>query len=222
MTAAVVAAQESGGRVAGRLDLHVQRLAYETVLAPTLPAYLAAYPDVVLDVRIDDAPVDIVAEGFDAGIRLGELLDQDVIALPVGPPLRQGAVASPAYLACHNRPDHPRDLLAHRCIAFRWPGADAIYDWEFSDPDTGQEFAVPIRGSLVLSEQRCGVEAAVAGVGIAFWVETAIAPLVERGALEILLDRWSRPFAGFSIYHPSRRVAPALRALIDHLRAARL
>ncbi len=219
---AVAAAQEAGGRVAGRLLLHAQRLAYETILAPALPAFLSTFPDVVLDIRVDDAPVDIVAGGFDAGLRLGELLDRDMIAVPLGSALRQVAVAAPAYLAQHGRPEHPLDLLAHRCIAFRWPGVEAIYDWEFTDSDTAEEFAVPIVGPLVLSEQRLGIEAAAAGVGVAFWVEDAMAPLIASGALEVLLDRWSRPFAGFSIYYPSRRIAPALRVLIDHLRALRL
>jgi DNA-binding transcriptional LysR family regulator len=215
---AVAAAQEAGGRVAGRLTLHTQRLGYETILAPALPAFLAAHPDVVLDIRIDDAPVDIISGGFDAGIRLGELLDRDMIAVTVGPELRQVAVASPDYLARYGRPDHPRELLSHRCIAFRWPGVDAIYDWEFTDPDTGEEFAVPITGPLVLSEQRAGIEAAAAGAGIAFWVESEIRPLVDTGVLEVLLDRWCVPFQGFSIYYPSRRNIPALRALIEHLR----
>ena len=145
-----------------------------------------------------------------------------MIALPLGPALRQVAVATPGYLARHGRPAQPRDLLAHRCIAFRWPGVDAIYDWEFTHPETGEEFSVPVTGPLILSEQRLGVEAAAAGIGIAFWVEGAMSAQIEAGALEVLLDQWSRPFAGFSIYYPSRRVSPALRALADYLRAGRL
>ena len=215
---AMAAAQEIGGRIAGRLYLHAQRLGYETVVAPALSTFLADHPDVILDIRIDDAPVDIIAEGFDAGIRLGELLDRDMIALAVGPDLRQVAVASPVYLARCGRPETPHDLLAHHCIAFRWRGVDAIYDWEFTDPETGREFAVQVKGPLILSEQRAGIEAAVAGVGIAFWVESEVRPLVEAGALELLLDRWCPAFEGFSIYYPSRRTTPALRALVDHLR----
>ena len=215
---ALAAAQEVGGRVAGRVNLHAQRLGYKTVLAPALPTFLAEHPDVTVEVRIDDAPVDIIAEGFDAGIRLGELVDRDMIAAAVGPALRQVAVASPAYLDRHGRPEHPRDLLAHRCIAFRWRGEDAIYDWEFTDPDTGEEFAVPITGPLILSEQRAAIDAATADVGIAFWVESEVRSLVEDGLLEVLLDRWCPAFDGFLIYYPSRRNTPALRALVTHLR----
>lgn len=134
--------------------------------------------------------------------------------------MRQVAVASPDYVAIHGRPDHPRELLLRRCIAFRWPGRDAIYDWEFTDPETGENFGVPVTGPLVLSEQRAGIEAAAAGIGIAFWVETAMQPFIEAGTLEILLDRWSQPFPGFSIYYPSRRAGPTLRALIDYLRSS--
>lgn len=222
MCRAVAAAQEAGGRIAGRVALHAQRLAYASVLAPVLPAFLAAHPDIVLDIRVDDAPVDIIAHGFDAGLRLGELLDRDMIATAIGPQLRQVAVAAPGYLDRHGRPDHPGDLRDHRCIAFRWPGVEAIYGWEFTDPDSGDDLTVDVAGPLILSEQRATIDAAVAGIGIAFWVEDAIRPHLDSGALEIVLDAWSRPFQGFSVYYPSRWVSPALRALVDHLHGSRL
>ena len=214
---AVRTAQEAGGRVAGRLCIHTQRLAYETILAPALHAFLDAYPGVTLDVKIDDAVIDITANGFDAGLRLGELLDQDVIAVRLGNDLRQVAMASPDYLARHGVPQAPRDLLGHRCIAFRWPGRDAIYDWEFAEE--GGWFSLAVTGPLVLSEQRATVEAAVEGVGIAFWAESAVRPLVDAGRLVLLLKRWAAPFPGFSLYYPRQRQrSPALRALVDHLR----
>lgn len=219
--AAVRAARETGGRVAGRLRVHAQRLAYETILAPALPAFLDACPDVVLDVRIDDAATDIVADGFDAGLRLGELLDQDVIEVRLGDDLRQVAVASPDYLARFGVPRSPRDLTGHRCVTFRWPGRDAIYNWEFAEKN-GDWFSLAVTGPLVLSEQRATIEAAADGVGIAFWVESAVRPLVDAGRLVVLLEEWTAPFPGFSLYYPRRRQhSPALRALIDHLRRAR-
>ncbi len=219
--AAVRVAQEMGGKVAGRLRLHAQRLAYETILAPVLRAFLDAYPDVVLDVRIDDAAADIVADGFDAGLRLGELLDQDVVEVRLGDDLRQVAVASPDYLARYGAPQVPRDLIGHRCLTFRWPGRDAIYDWEFAGEDRAW-FSLAVTGPLVLSEQRATVEAAAEGVGIAFWVESAVRPLVDAGRLLVLLERWTAPFPGFSLYYPlQRQRSPALRALIDHLRRSR-
>lgn len=216
--AAVQTAQEAGGRVAGRLCIHAQRLAYETILAPALRAFLDAHPAVVLDVKIDDAVIDITAGGFDAGLRLGELLDQDMIAVRLGSDLRQVAVASPDYLARHGVPQVPRDLASHRCLAFRWPGRDAIYDWEFAEAGGGW-FSLAVTGPLVLSEQRATVEAAVEGVGIAFWAESAVRPLVDAGRLVVLLERWAAPFPGFSLYYPRQRQrSPALRALIEHLR----
>lgn len=220
--AAIRGAQELGGRVAGRLRVHAQRLAYETILAPALRSFLDHYPDVVLDVKIDDATADIVADGFDAGLRLGELLDQDVIAVRLGDDLRQVAVASPGYLARHGTPQVPQDLIGHRCLAFRWPGRDAIYDWEFARDDGGW-FSLAVTGPLVLSEQRATVEAAAEGVGIAFWAESAVRPLVDAGRLVVLLRQWGSPFPGFSLYYPRQRQrSPALRALVDHLRSRRL
>lgn len=219
--AAVHAAQEVGGRIAGRLSIHAQRLAYETILAPALRAFLDTHPDVVLDIRLDDATTDIVADGFDAGLRLGELLEQDVIEVRLGDDLRQVAVASPDYLARHGMPQTPQDLTGHRCLAFRWPGRDAIYDWEFAGED-GRWFSLAVTGPLVLSEQRALVEAAANGIGIAFWAESAVRPLVEAGRLVRLLERWAAPFPGFSLYYPRQRQrSPALRALVEHLRHGR-
>lgn len=172
----------------------------------------------MLDVRIDDAVIDITAGGFDAGLRLGELLDQDVIAVRLGSDLRQVAVASPDYLARHGVPQAPRDLAGHRCLAFRWPGRDAIYDWEFAEAGGGW-FSLAVTGPLVLSEQRATVEAAVEGIGIAFWAESAVRPLVDAGRLVVLLERWAAPFPGFSLYYPRQRQrSAALRALVEHLR----
>lgn len=219
--AAIQAAQELGGKMAGRLRIHAQRLAYETILAPALRGFLDAYPDVILDVKIDDAVADIVADGFDAGLRLGELLEQDVIEVRLGDDLRQVAVASPDYLARYGTPRVPTDLIGHRCLTFRWPGRDAIYDWEFAK-DGGGWFSLAVTGPLVLSEQRATVEAATEGVGIAFWAESAVRPLVDAGRLVVLFEGWAAPFPGFSLYYPRQRQrSPALRALVDYLRQLR-
>ena len=127
-------------------------------------------------------------------------------------------MASPGYLARHGAPQSPQDLARHRCLTFRWPGRDAIYSWEFAEAGGGW-FSLAVTGPLILSEQRATVDAAVEGIGIAFWAESAVRPLVEAGKLVVLLERWAAPFPGFSLYYPRQRQrSPALRALVDHLR----
>jgi DNA-binding transcriptional LysR family regulator len=211
-------ARSAGNTPAGTLRLHTQKLGYERFLKPLLGRFCSEFPAIILDVTIDDAPVDIVAGGFQAGVRLGELLDQDMIAIRLGGELRQIAVASPAYLAAHGVPDHPRDLLGHRCIGFRWPGQNAVYSWEFVHD--GSWFSVPIQSVLVLNDQRATIDAAVEGVGIAFWVDSEVEPLIDAGRLVPLLEAYSKPFPGFYLYYPSlKQRAPALRALSAFLRA---
>lgn len=217
MEAAVADAQDLNQKPTGTIRIHAQRLASETFLEPIFAEFAERHPDVTLDVKIDDAVVDIVAGGFDVGIRLGELLDQDMVALPLGGELRQLAVASPSYVAKHGAPTTPKDLHAHRCIAFRWPGADAIYNWEFKK--NAKWFSVAVKGPLVVSEQRVAVRAAVAGVGIAFWVESEVRPLIDAGKLLALLEDWSPRFPGFFLYLPRQRHrSRALQAFVDHLR----
>jgi len=201
---------------AGTLRVHAQRLAYEQFLRPSFHSFFSTYPDINLDVTIDDAVVDIVAGGFDAGLRLGELLEGDMVAVRLGADLKQIAAASPAYLAAHGMPQQPKDLLSHHCIGFRWPGQDAIYNWEFNKDGTW--FAVAIKGPLVINDQRAALRAAVDGVGIAFWVESEIRPLIAAGKLVPLLEDWAAPFPGFYLYFPrhQQRSAP-LRAFIAFL-----
>ncbi len=160
---------------------------------------------------------DLAAGGFDLGVRLRELIDQDLVAFALGGSLRQIAVASPDYVARHGEPRQPKDLAHHRCIAFRWPGHDAVYGWEFARDGTW--FQVPVAGPLTLSEQRATVEAAVRGVGIAFWVESELRPLIEAGRLVPLLTDFAATFPGFSLCHPrNRHRSAAARALAEHLR----
>lgn len=211
--------QETAGLPVGRVAVHAQRLGYELFLRDSLPRFLAEHPGISVDVRIDDAVVELASGGFDLGIRLRELLDQDLVAFPLGGPLRQIAVASPDYLARHGEPAQPKDLCDHRCITFRWPGHDAIYQWEFAR--AGSWFQVPVSGPLTLSEQRATVEAALRGVGIAFWVESELRPLIEAGRLRPLLTGYTAEFPGFSLCYPRHRHrSAAVRALIDHLRRA--
>ena len=171
----------------------------------------------VLDITLDDAVVDVVAGGYDAALRIGEVIAQDMVALRLGPDLRQIAVAAPDYLARHGSPRTPRDLLGHRCIRWRWPGRSAPYDWEFCAD--GHWFEVAVDGPLIVSSKGLALRAALAGIGITFTVERTAQPFIEAGRLVSLLERWSAPFPGYRLCFPRQReMAPALRAFIDHLR----
>ncbi|WP_104663842.1 LysR family transcriptional regulator [Ensifer adhaerens] len=209
--------RERRAHPAGTVRVHCFRAAADLYLTPILRDFSDAYPQVVLDVTLDDAVVDFVAEGYDVAIRLGEVIDKDLIAVKLGPDLRQTAVASPDYLARHGTPAHPRDLLAHRCIGWRWPGQKTRYKWEFME--NGKWFEVAIDGPLISNMKDFGVQAAVDGVGIAFASQQLIAPHIAEGRLIALLEAWSAPFPGYYLCYPAqRRMAPPLRAVIDTIR----
>ncbi|TCR62092.1 LysR family transcriptional regulator [Bosea sp. BK604] len=203
---------------AGTVRMHCFRAAADLYLTPILRGFNDAYQQIVLDVTLDDTVVDIVAEGYDVAIRLGEVIDKDLIAVKLGPDLRQIAVASPDYLARYGTPAHPRDLLAHRCIGWRWPGQKTPYKWEFME--NGKWFEVAIDGPLISNMKDFGVRAAVDGVGIAFASQQLIAPHLAEGRLVALLESWSAPFPGYYLCYPAQRqMAPPLRAVIDAIRS---
>lgn len=204
-------------RPAGTLRVHVFRSAAETFLEPVLPAFMAAYPDVVLDITLDDTVVDVVAGGFDAAIRIGEVIERDMVAVPLGPEMRMVAVATPDYIAAHGLPQHPRDLVKHRCIRWRWPGHVTPYAWEFCE--NGTWFEVAVDGPLIVSDKDMGIRATLLGLGIGFPAEHAVAGHIAAGRLVPMLEAWSAPFPGFFLCYPQQRqMAPALRAFIDALR----
>ncbi|WP_250876949.1 LysR family transcriptional regulator [Luteibacter anthropi] len=209
--------RRNGGRPSGRLRIHTFRSAAENYIEPILGAFARDYPEVVLDITLDDEVVDVVGGGYDAALRLGEVIERDMIAVPLGPPMRQIAAASPDYLARHGVPLHPRDLLQHRCIRWRWPGQAHAYAWEFFE--NGAWFEVTVDGPLVVSDKTMAVRAAVQGVGICFTVEYALLPALHTGELVPLLEDWSHPFPGMYLCYPQQRqMAPALRAFIDAVR----
>ncbi|MFE8872241.1 LysR family transcriptional regulator [Acetobacter persici] len=208
-----------GGEIAGPVRVHAQRLGYELFLKPLLPDFVRRFPRISVEVQIDDAGVDIVQERFDVGIRLGEMLDQDVIAFPLQPGLRQIAVAAPSYLDQHGAPLHPRELRDHLCIGFRWPGHDALYNWEFCE--NGVWFSVAVSGPLTFNDQRAALDAAVAGAGIALWVESEVQPLIAAGHLVPLLTEYSAAFPGFALYYPPHRHrSTAVKTFITAVRGA--
>ena len=202
---------------AGTVRIHCFHTAADLYLTPILRAFNDAYPKVILDVTLDDAVVDIVAQGYDVAIRIGEVIDKDLIAVKLGPDLRQTAVASPDYLARRGEPTHPRDLLAHSCIGWRWPGQASPYRWEFMAD--GKWFEIAVEGPVITSQKEFAVQAAVDGIGIAFASEQLIDAHIAEGRLVPVLEAWSARFPGYYLCYPAQRqMAPALRALIDTIR----
>jgi DNA-binding transcriptional LysR family regulator len=198
----------------GLVRIHCFRTAADLYVRPILRSFHEMYPDVVLDITVDDEVVDVVEGRFDAAIRIGEVIEKDMVAVRLGPDLRQVAVASPDYLARRGSPQHPRDLLSHQCIGWRWPGHERPYKWEFLE--NGQWFEVAVEGPIIANSKEFCLQAALDGVGIAFPTDQLSAPHIAAGRLVPLLERWSAPFPGFHLCFPAQRqMAPPLRAFID-------
>jgi DNA-binding transcriptional LysR family regulator len=202
---------------AGPLRVHMPSVAAATYLKPILGRFHEAYPDIVLDVTVDDRVVDIVEAGYDVGARLGEYLQADMVGVKLGGEQRQLVVASPDYVARHGRPATPADLLAHRCINWRQPGSAGLYRWEFEKD--GRWFAVAVNGPLVVSQRDMALAAAVQGVGLAFWAEELVRPLIDEGKLVPLLEEWCGAFPGWFLYYPKQRhTPPGVRAFVNFMR----
>jgi DNA-binding transcriptional LysR family regulator len=218
LAAAIGQTSELRARPVGIVRIHCFRTAAALFLRPLLRPFHDAYPDVVLDITLDDEVVDIVAGGYDVAIRIGEVIDQDMVAIKLGPDLRQIAVASPDYLARCGTPQHPRDLASHRCIAWRWPGHETPYKWEFVED--GKWFEVAVEGPVITNLKDFGLQAAIDGLGIAFASQQMIAAHVAAGRLVTLLEPWSGLFPGYYLCYPAQRqMAPPLRAFIDSVRS---
>ncbi|WP_425104050.1 LysR family transcriptional regulator [Ancylobacter sp.] len=219
--AEIEAAVESTGDHAagprGQLRLAVSSIAERFLAGPLLAGFADAHPAVQLDVTVTDEEFDIVAEGFDAGVRLGEVIEQDMIAVPVSAEQRQIVVAAPAYLARAGAPAHPRELAGFRCIGWRAAPQKAPYRWEFTEE--GRDFTVAVAPEITTNDMALMIKLALAGGGLTFGMEETFRPYIARGELVPLLEAYCPPFAGFYLYYPSRRnLAPKLRALIDLLR----
>jgi DNA-binding transcriptional LysR family regulator len=188
------------------------------ILLPKLAPVLQRNPDVSIEFDVSYGFRDIVADRFDAGVRLGESLDKDMIALPISPKLRMAAVASPTYFAAHPPPKVPADLTGHRCINMRYPSG-GVYVWEFER--RGREVNVRVNGQATLNTSPHIVLAALEGLGVAYLPEDEFAPHIEQGRLVRVLQDWCPPFAGYHLYYPSRRQhSPAFSLVVDALRMA--
>jgi DNA-binding transcriptional LysR family regulator len=201
----------------GRLRIAVTSIA-EPFSGPLISTFAQAHPLVTVDVTVTDEKFDIVAAGFDAGVRLGEVIEQDMVAVPVGGQVREAVVASPAYLAASGTPEHPRDLVRHRCIGWRRSPEIAPYRWEFEE--NGTAFNVSVEPQITTNDLRFMLRSALAGAGITFATEETFRPHIKSGDLVSLLERFLPPFPGFYLYFPNRRNMPSkLRALVDHIKA---
>jgi DNA-binding transcriptional LysR family regulator len=218
--AAVAAVGELGDAPRGTLRLFVADAAESFLSGPLLADFLASHPHVDLDVAVSNAAVDIVGDGYDAGIQLGEVIDRDMVAVPVSGDLRLVVLGSPSYLARRGRPRHPRDLAEHDIVNWHATPEAPPYRWEFTE--RGRDFSVAVRARVLTTDPVLIVRLARAGVGLAMLYEDQARDDVARGDLVPVLEEFSTPFPGFYLFYPQRRHAsPALRALVDYLREAR-
>ncbi|HWH42728.1 MAG TPA: LysR family transcriptional regulator [Usitatibacter sp.] len=214
------AVQELGaqaGRPAGHVRISAPAEAAHRIILPMLPRFVEAYPDIVVEVLVEAAFTDIVARRLDAGVRLGESLAKDVVAVPISGPQRLVVIASPAYVKAHGTPKSPRELRDHRCINQRLLAAGSLYKWEFARGREKMEVAV--EGPLVFDDGGMVLEAVLAGIGLGYVMEERALPYLQSGRLVRVLDDWTPPFPGFYLYYPGRKQASAaLAAFIDAIR----
>jgi DNA-binding transcriptional LysR family regulator len=214
--AAVEALNRYRADPAGRIRLNVLEHASSLLLGPVLPVFVDRYPDIEIDVVVSNHLVDVVAHGADAGIRYGGTVPEDMIAQRLSADIRWVVVGSPAYLERFGKPEHPRDLLAHRCLKIRL-GDDSIYHWELNRAD--EELALDVPGAITIDDTQFALTLATGGAALAYLPEPCVAPFVERGELDVVLGDWASMGPGFHIYYSGRRQLPTgLRLLIDLIR----
>lgn len=215
--AGLAALAELRDKPAGTIRITADEHAVNAILYPALRTLLPTYPDITVEVVTDNSLIDIVAERYDAGVRLGGVVAKDMVAIRIGPDMRMATVASPAYFAQRQRPGAPQDLTAHVCINLRLPTYGGLYAWEFEK--AGREVKVRVQGQFVFNTIGMIMKAALDGFGIAHLPEGQVQPYLECGRLVRVLADWCAPFAGYHLYYPSRRQhAPAFALLVEALR----
>ena len=213
---ALAAAREAAGSPGGTLRINLPRLGYQMAVAPRLSSFTRAYPDVALDLVIDDALQDIVATGFDAGIRVGGKVARDMIAVPLTPDVRPVVAGSPGYLAARGAPAMPAELRQHACLNYRWSETGVLFNWRFSGPE---EADIPVAGPLVANDSDVLVDAALSGLGLVYLPEQRLHRHLADGGLVEVLAGLCAPVPGFFLYYAHRYLErPVLRAFIDHFR----
>jgi len=217
---AVAAAGELSDQPQGVLRLHLTTGAETYFTGPLAAGFLAAHPHVRLELAVSESPLDIVAEGYDAGVRLGEVIDRDMVAVPVSGDIRLIVVAAPAYFARHPEPAQPRDLGDHECIAWHPTPHAPLYRWEFNE--NGRNFSVAVPARVLTTDPTINIRLAIAGIGVTMAREDRVHDAIVKGELVPVLEKFCAPFPGYYLYYPQRRHAsPALRAFVDYLRRAR-
>lgn len=217
----IVVALDNVGKYAekpsGLLRLNLPRTIYPSIVAPLIASFTKKYPDISVELFFEDQKSDVVESGFDAGIRLSDILMKDMVAVKLYGPVEFVTVGSPKYFNKMGRPKHPKDLLSHNCIRIRF-GNSGLYDrWEFEQK--GTEFQVQVKGTLIFNDSLLILSAAMEGAGIMYTTKDAVIDQVKAGKLEIVLNPFSATSAGFYLYYPNRsQVLPKLRAFIDHVR----
>ncbi|ARU93311.1 LysR family transcriptional regulator [Tatumella citrea] len=202
---------------AGLVRITTGQHAADTLIWPAVAERLHAFPDIKIELSLDSALTDIVSDRFDAGIRLGEQIAQDMVALRIGPDIRMAVVGAPGYLAKNPQPLTPQDLTSHSCINMRMPSAGGIYPWEFSQGE--RELHVRVDGQFVVNNIVAAAKAAEEGLGLAIVMEDQVITQIAEGRLVRVLDDWCRPFSGYHIYYPSRRLlSPAFQTFLQTLR----
>jgi DNA-binding transcriptional LysR family regulator len=215
--AGLTALSELRDKPAGTIRLTAVDHAAETILWPALADFLAKYPDIHVDLIVDNTLRDIVSERFDAGIRMGERVARDMIAVRIGPEIRMAAVATPSYFKKRGKPKTPRDLAHHNCINMRFATLGNVYVWEFEKGS--RELHVKVEGQLTVNDIAVIKQAALNGVGIGFMPADIAEPHVDAGELIRVLSDWTPPFPGYYLYYPSRRQqSPAFALLVEALR----
>lgn len=203
----------------GRLRLSVPRSVAASLILPLFRRFSERYPDIVLELAADNGFVDIVKEGFDAGVRLGESVAPGMVAVRITPDMSRAVVGAPAYFARHPPPQTPNDLRAHNCIGYRKISSGELHRWAFAKD--GETLNIAVRGNLILDDAGLMLDAAADGAGLAYTADRYAAPYLADGRLLRVLDDWCPPFPGFYLYYPGRRqISAALRALIDALKVA--
>ena len=216
---AIDAARSLSERPSGLLRINASRGVIASLIGPVLPAFMAAYPELEVEIFADDGFVDIVGSGFDAGFRLGESLQADMVAVRVSPPFRFAIAGSPAYFDRRGKPGTAEDLRHHACIRFRQMTSQGIYRWEFEHGNRSFEMAV--NGPLIVNDTSVSIAAAVDGLGLCYVAEPLVERLVEEGRLGLTLQDYMPETPGMFLYYPSRAQAmPKLRAFTDYMRQA--